>query len=167
MPRPTEFTVLATGSQPLQYRWLHNGSNLSGFLFSPPVIDFGSVSRVLQFSANGRILSGLYSVVVSNAGGSVVSTEATLRVLVPQRAEPPVALPEGGFRLRFSDLYSPFGAGIAPPLPPSFEVYATTNLLSTNWVLLTNALVSTNGEFTLDDMEATNHARRFYRILER
>gem|GEM_PF-3108213 len=161
------FRVLVTGSQPLQYCWLHNGSNLSRLVFSPPVVDFGSVSPVLDFFASGRNLSGLYSVVVSNAGGSVVSRGATLRVLVPQQVEPPVALPEGGFRLRFGDYFRPFGASAALPLPPRFEVYATTNLLSTNWDLLTNALVSTNGEFTLDDTDATNHARRFYRIIER
>lgn len=161
------FRVLATGSRPLNYRWLQNGSNLPTSLFPPHFASLLSTMPALEFLAHDRNMSGHYSVIVSNAGGAAVSTAAALRVLVPQRVEPPIVLPTGGFRLRFGDYFRPFGTSAEPPLPPRFEVYASTNLLSTNWVLLTNALVSSNGEFTLDDTGATNHTRRFYRVLER
>jgi uncharacterized delta-60 repeat protein len=160
--------VLATGSRPLHYHWQKNGSNLPTSFFPPNPYGPSVTTPRLEFLVRDRSVSGHYSVVVSNAGGAVVSTAVALRVLVPQRVEPPIALPTGGFRLRFGDYFRPFGASAEPyPLPPQFEVYASTNLLSTNWVRLTNALVGTNGEFTLDDTGATNHLRRFYRVLER
>lgn len=165
----TGFRVLATGSQPLRYQWRHNGTNLTMSGPSPPMFMFTSniTSAGIGFHAESRDQAGSFSVIVSNSAGAVTSADATLRVLVPQRFERPAPLPGGGVRLRFGDSYRPWGASVTPPLPPVFEVHASTNLFSTNWVRLTNALVSTNGEIILDDTDATNHVRRFYRVIER
>lgn len=63
------FSVTATGSAPLSYQWRRNGTNISGATGS----SYG-ISSVSTTSA------GSYSVVVSNAAGSVTSNNATLTV---------------------------------------------------------------------------------------
>jgi len=63
------FSVVADGTQPLSYQWRFGGTNLSGATGSSL-----SVSNV-QMSA-----AGPYSVVVSNAFGSALSSNATLTV---------------------------------------------------------------------------------------
>ena len=64
------FTVTATGTQPIRYQWRYNGNNLAGATSANY-----SISRVESNQA------GNYSVVVSNAGGSVTSQNAALTVL--------------------------------------------------------------------------------------
>ena len=63
------FNVTATGSQPLAYQWLFNGTNLAGQTASTL-----SVSNVQTANAGG------YSVVVANDGGSVTSKVASLTI---------------------------------------------------------------------------------------
>ena len=67
------FSVVATGTAPLQYQWRKNGVNISGATNSsyttPPTVA----------ADNGS----LFSVVVSNSGGSVTSNNATLTVRIP------------------------------------------------------------------------------------
>jgi hypothetical protein len=66
------FSVAATGAVPLRYQWRRNGGNISGATNVAYVI-----SNVLSNQA------GNYTVVVSNAGGTVTSTNAVLVVNVP------------------------------------------------------------------------------------
>jgi len=66
------FVVTATGTAPLAYQWLFNGTGLSGQTSSNLVIN-----PVLTNNA------GSYSVVVTNSGGSVTSSTAGLTVIVP------------------------------------------------------------------------------------
>jgi hypothetical protein len=65
-----KFQVAATGTPPLSYQWRKNGTNIAGATSSayttPPTTS----------SDNGA----LFSVVVSNAGGSVTSRDALLTV---------------------------------------------------------------------------------------
>ncbi len=63
------FTVTATGPGPLTYQWQLNGTNLAGATGS-------------SFTLNAAQLTnaGLYSVVVSNAGGAVTSPAAVVNV---------------------------------------------------------------------------------------
>ena len=67
-----QFTVLATGSPVLAYQWQLNGTNLPGA--TGPSLSLTNVS-----SAN----LGLYAVTVTNAYGSVTSSNATLTVYTP------------------------------------------------------------------------------------
>jgi len=66
---PVDFTVVATGTEPLYYQWRHNGNDLAG-----------------QTNATYRLWivqvesAGDYTVVVRNAYGSVTSQVATLTV---------------------------------------------------------------------------------------
>ena len=64
------FSVVATGTPPLNYQWLFNGTNLSGATTNP-------FSLATVQSTNG----GNYSVIVSNFAGSVTSAAATLTVV--------------------------------------------------------------------------------------
>ncbi|MBI5387580.1 MAG: immunoglobulin domain-containing protein [Verrucomicrobia bacterium] len=63
------FSVRASGTAPLNYQWSFNGQPLAG-----------SMSSVLVLSNAQPTQAGLYSVVVSNALGTVASREATLTV---------------------------------------------------------------------------------------
>ena len=72
-PRPVEFRVQAFGTPPLAYQWLSNG-----------VAMVGETSPVLSMPTLSTNAAADYSVVVSNAVGSVTSTVATLTVLPPR-----------------------------------------------------------------------------------
>lgn len=72
------FSVVATGGTPLSYQWSKNGSTISGATNSTYTI-----SNVTTNDA------GTYSVIVSNASGSVTSSNATLTVTTSNT--PPVA----------------------------------------------------------------------------
>ena len=74
----TSFTVAATGSAPLGYRWRFNGANLSD---GPNVAGANSDTLTLvdvQFPQAGN-----YSVVVTNLVGTATSSNATLAVNSP------------------------------------------------------------------------------------
>ena len=64
------FMVVATGSQPLNYQWYYNGTNLIA----------GATSATLILSNVQTTNSGFYSVTVSNRGGAVTSSSALLDV---------------------------------------------------------------------------------------
>jgi hypothetical protein len=66
------FSVVATGTAPLAYQWRFNGANISG----------ATASSYTKSNAQTSD-AGNYSVVVSNAGGSVTSANASLTVNVP------------------------------------------------------------------------------------
>jgi pectate lyase/pectin methylesterase-like acyl-CoA thioesterase len=66
---PVTFTVVAGGSAPLAYQWRKNGADIAGA--TAPLFSIAS----LRFSDEG-----VYTVVVSNGAGSVVSDPATLVV---------------------------------------------------------------------------------------
>jgi hypothetical protein len=63
------FTVLANGSPPLAYQWRRNGANIAG-----------QTQATLSVTATQADNGARYSVVVSNAAGSVTSNDAVLTV---------------------------------------------------------------------------------------
>ena len=66
-----KFTVVADGATPLSYKWLRNGNAISGATTNP-----------LSFTANFNTDNGAtFSVILSNAFGSVTSAVATLTVV--------------------------------------------------------------------------------------
>jgi len=70
--QPASFIVVASGTEPLHYQWYFNGTALPGVTRA----SCGTLSA--QASQ-----AGAYSVVVTNAGGSVTSSVAYLYVLIP------------------------------------------------------------------------------------
>lgn len=63
------FAVEATGSEPLAYQWQLNGTNVNG-----------AVTNALNLDAITVRAGGLYSVIISNLAGVVISSNATLVV---------------------------------------------------------------------------------------
>jgi hypothetical protein len=63
------FSVVASGTAPLSYQWAKNGANIAG-----------ATSASLTLNAVATSAAGSYTVVVSNSGGSVTSSAATLTV---------------------------------------------------------------------------------------
>ncbi len=66
------FTVAATGTGPLGYQWLFNGNPVSG-----------ATNATVTFGTAQPTNAGLYSVIVTNVAGSIVSDSAQLAVNVP------------------------------------------------------------------------------------
>ncbi|MFM2082123.1 MAG: hypothetical protein RL380_814 [Verrucomicrobiota bacterium] len=77
------FTVTATGTAPLTYRWRFNGTNISG-----------ATTNTYALANAQTTNNGSYTVVITNSAGSVTSSVATLTVsnTAPSIATNPVAL---------------------------------------------------------------------------
>jgi len=144
------FTVSATGTPTLSYRWRKEGST---------VLVTGSPSYTL--SNVTRANSGTYSVVVTNLGGSVTSSNAILIVHVPQHLGAPVLQPDGSVLLISGDAD---GGTLAAADLANLQVQVSTNLV--DWIPLPGALTLTNGLLQLQDPDTTGYATRFYRIIE-
>ena len=69
---PASFSVVAAGTAPLAYQWRKDGTSLSG-----------ATAATLSIASTQASDAGAYTVVVSNAGGSVTSATAALTVNVP------------------------------------------------------------------------------------
>ena len=145
--------VVATGTGPLAYRWRFNGS------------DLGVTNATLRLMATRRALSGEYSVVVSDAAGSVTSSPARLRVLVPQRLMAPEWLADGGLRLRFGDQD---GGSLGEGDLDGFEIQASGDLSDAGgWTRITNRPSLEGGRLILREEATAGPPRRFYRVIER
>ena len=73
-PQPAAFSVLASGTAPLQYQWKKDGAIL------------GTNAAALSLATTATTDAGSYTVTVSNAGGSVTSQAALLTVNPAQSA---------------------------------------------------------------------------------
>ena len=144
------FTVSATGTPPLNYFWQKNNSPLAE-AYAPSLV----LSNVV------RTNSGSYSVIVTNFGGSVTSSNATLLVHVPQLLGLPTLLPDGTLTFTSRDLD---GGTVSATDLANLQAQASTNL--TDWTVLPGALTLTNGILQIQDTAFTNMPTRFYRIIE-
>jgi alpha-tubulin suppressor-like RCC1 family protein len=144
------FTFGLSGFGPFTYFWKQNGTN-----------SVGGNSATLTLTNVGRAQNGSYSVTVTNAGGSVTSSNAILKVLVPQQIGAPTLLPDGTFQFTSGDFD---GGQLSPSDLANFELQASEDLLT--WQTLSNALTLTNGTLYFRDADQTNFPARYYRILE-
>jgi len=142
-------TVTAGGAPQLKYQWRQNGNIVGG---NSPTLVLGNV---------GRAQNGTYFVTVTNFGGSTVSSNAVLKVLVPQLLGTPTLSPSGTLQFTSTDAN---GGLLSPSDLANFEAQASTNLV--DWVPLTNALSLTNGMLQLQDNSGTNWPARYYRLIE-
>ena len=108
-----------------------------------------------------RAQNGIYCVTVTNAGGAVVSSNAVVKVLVPQLLGTPTLLPNGTLIFTSTDAN---GGLLSPSDLANFQAQASTDLV--NWVTLTNALSLTNGMLQLQDFGQSNYTARYYRLVE-
>jgi len=142
------FFVAAAGAPPLTYQWQKDGIALAGMTNSS-----------LTLSELTRSNSGTYRVTVTNAYGSVISSNAVLKVHVPQRLS--LALQPGGAIYVYSG-DSDGGQALTPADVANFRAYTSSNLLE--WAPVPEALILENGRLELRD--SSNSALRFYLILE-
>jgi len=85
------FTASASGTPPLAYQWRTNGVNLVNSL-----IVSGATTNVLTLAGISATNAGNYTLVVTNAFGSVTSSIATLTVLLPSTTSLQVTLSPAG-----------------------------------------------------------------------
>jgi alpha-tubulin suppressor-like RCC1 family protein len=145
------FGVQAEGAGPLGFQWRKNGTSISG-----------ATRSSLTITNTARYHAGSYSVLVSNPGGSLLSTNADLRVLVPYRLSLGGWSAHGPLTLLGTD---PKGWIVETGHLDGLEALFSTNLV--DWALLPEALSITNGTLLLTDPEANNHPSRFYRLRSR
>jgi uncharacterized repeat protein (TIGR03803 family) len=143
------FNVTAVGGA-LNYHWLFNGA---------PLAD--AIGPDLTLAGVVRTNAGTYAVQVTNTVGSVLSSNGTLTVQVPQLLSTPVVMPTHSL-----ELTSAYVDGW--PLQPSdlsrFDAQVSSNLL--NWKTLSNALTWSAGLLLLNDPGSSNQPARFYRVIE-
>ena len=155
----TNVTFLVTAIGPgnnypqfLRYQWYQNGNPIG---FNSPLLTLNNVGR----SQNGTYFVTVTNITIPN--NITVSSNAVLKVLVPQLLGSPMLLPNGSFQLISTDAN---GGLLSPSDLANFEAQASTNLL--NWVTLPNALSLTNGMLLLQDGAQSNLTARYYRIIE-
>ena len=142
------FSATATGSEPLNYQWCRDGTNLD---------NGGNVSGVT--TTNLTIFNvqvndaGDYTVVVTNAYGSITSSVAVLTVQVPT---PTILTKDGGLGVSGGQ----FGFNLTGPSGLVVIIEASTNLM--NWLpIQTNALI--NGQVRFSDPQTAAFVKRLYR----
>ena len=142
------------GAAPLGFQWQKDEANLAG-----------SNTAILQLSGVTRADAANYRLIITNAFGSITSSNAALRVLTPQQIQFVGKDAQGVWHLWFADA---LGGRLANPA--NIQVQVATTLLPTNtvWTVPTNGTVTvTNGLLRFDDPGAGRSPWRFYRVIER
>jgi len=127
--------VLATGGV-LSYQWQFDGTNINSATGASLTITNVSVAN-----------TGVYTVIVNNAAGSVTSTSVTL------------AIASVGIKL----LGGVADVIVSGPLDSNYVIQATSNLLG-SWTTLTNVSLPTQPYIYIDYSSPTN-PRQFYRAV--
>lgn len=136
------FSVYAGGSATLTYQWYFNTNT---------IVPSGTNSTLVLTNVQAAN-AGVYSVIISNAVGSV-STNASLTVSVSTPASPQISLP----------VYSngTFGLTVSGDAGHDYIILASTNLVNWN-PIFTNPMATP--PFVWYDLGASNFGQRFYRI---
>lgn len=130
------FSVTASSGTTLSYQWLKNGATIAGATSSSYTISSVQTNDAAS-----------YSVLVSNAGGTVTSSSATLTVLVPPTiiSQPQSLTVSIGQTAVFS-----VGAGGTAPLRYQWRLGTTKISSATNATLtLTNVQTSQAGDYVV------------------
>jgi hypothetical protein len=142
--------VSATGAGSLTYQWLFDGTAMAG-----------ATSSLLRVPNAQPAQSGYYSVIVSNASGSVTSQVAELKVFVaaPHRFSGIQVEPGGSVRLTFT-------GETTAPFALYYDLYpleTSSNLV--DWAPLATLQRTNTALDTLQflDTNAPEFSRRFYR----
>lgn len=149
----TWLEVVPTDSQPTSYRWQFNGIDIPG----------GGTNQ-LHVAPTNRTAEGYYTVIISNQYGSVTSSPAFLKVMVPQQLALYEMGPDGSVMFMFRDQ-----DGFLETDLSRFDVQWTTNFTGeySAWVSSVNTLTLTNGYIRFRDPESVYRPRAVYRVIER
>jgi hypothetical protein len=134
------FAVSANGDAPLSYQWRYKGTLLISTTSSSYTVAAASITN-----------AGTYDVLVTNAFGSVTSTGAQLRVLVPPSI---VNISASGSAMSIS-----FGSVAAL----SYQLQYKNALNDTAWITASPWIPGTGGVLMLQDTNGVTSSR-FYRI---
>jgi uncharacterized repeat protein (TIGR03803 family) len=141
------FNVTVFGAPQLFYQWRENGTNLAdGANVS------GSADRVLTLLNITPANAATYSVIVSNALGSVTSSGALLTV-----EEPPAFQTAAQIGGMFSFTWNTTPGQL-------YQLQSTTNLGSAGWTNLGGAVTATNTIMGATDGIGTS-GQKFYRVI--
>jgi len=138
----SSFDVLAGGTAPLKYQWRRNGNPMNGATNSSYMINNTHLSD-----------AGNYTVVVTNASGSITSNPALLTVNPP--AAPTLSLPSqtpGVFQFSFT-----------PAVGLTNFVLTNSDVGSSSWGTLTNIPPPASAA-TITISDTIGSAERFYRV---
>jgi uncharacterized delta-60 repeat protein len=146
------FQVAAAGAPLLTYQWLKDGANLTdlGHLT-------GAQTPTLMLDNVSGEDAGGYSVIVSNAFGSVTSGVALLTLNLPAPARPAILVNDGGLCFRTNQ----FGFNIRALPGQAIVIEASTNTV--NWAPIQTNLTTTLGQIIFRDSKCGLFPRRFYR----
>jgi len=141
------FNIAVSGAPSLHYQWQRNGTNL---------IDgnhvFGSTNRVLTLANVSPSDQGTYSVIVSNALGSVASSGALLKTFT-QPVFQTARHANGALQLSWKATSG-----------QKYRLQYKPALTATNWINLGALVTATNETLTASDPISTN-SQRFYRVV--
>ena len=139
--------VAVSGARPFTYQWQRNGASLAdGGNVS------GSTNRSLTVANAALADAATYSVIVSNALGSVTSAGARLTVVPP-----PVFLTAGQSNCTLTLTWSA-AAG------QKYRLQYKSSLTATNWTNLGSAITAADSVLAASDVVCTN-SQRFYRVV--
>jgi uncharacterized repeat protein (TIGR01451 family) len=137
------FRVGASGSPPLSYQWLFNGTSLAS-----------ASASVLTLKNVQATQAGNYSVVVANTLASATSGLASLTVLVPPT-------------LNLNSLSGMGGAvtfSVDSVVGLNYTLEFKTNLTDPDWTPLLPPVPGTGSPITLQDTNGPLNATGFYRV---
>ena len=146
------FQVAAAGTPLLTYQWLKDGASLSdgGHLT-------GAQTPILMLDNLSGGEAGGYSVIVSNAFGSVTSVVALLTVNLPPPTRPTILVNDGGLGLHTNQ----FGFNVRALPGQAIVIEASTNTV--NWTPIQTNLTTSLGQIIFCDSKCSLFPRRFYR----
>jgi len=140
------FYVSASGPTPLSYQWRFNGANIAG-----------ATGSAISLSSVQTNQAGSYSVLVSNYGGSVASSAATLRVLV----SPAVAFTGPSLGASHVSISVQSVAGLNYTL----QYKNSMTDPASSWTSILPSVAGNGGAIILQDPQPPTLPSRYYRVI--
>jgi glucose/arabinose dehydrogenase len=156
--QPATFSVVASGTPPLQFQWQRNGANIPG----------ATASSFTLPSAGPGDNGATFRVVVSNSFGTVTSNSATLTVTGGQPVMGMITSPANGTLYRGGETFTFSGTGTGSsggPLPASAFTWQVDFHHDTHTHPFVPATTGvTSGQFTIPTQGETAD-NVFYRVI--